>query len=502
MSRFSLNSRWSTLAVAFVLAACGGTTATNESLPTTSVAAPHFDVHPIEWQQCDDDSDPETISCGTLEVPFDYEQPDKGSFVLYIKKRSASGESVGPLLVNPGGPGFGGSSLANDAMYYFSKTLLDSFDIIAWDPRGTGLTTPNVDCVDDYDQYFGIDSPPEDAAEREALIDAAQRFSDACAERSGTILPYISTIASARDMDSIRRALGVKQISYFGFSYGSELGATWATLFPDTVRAAVLDGAADPNATSIDQGLAQAKGFEQQLSAFLAQCSADELCAFHNAGNAEDAFDRLMIDIDENPLTVSSDRTPVTQGVAYTAVTQAMYSDYFWPDLEKALSDAQRRNGSGLLKLYDDYYQRRDDGTYGNELEAFLAISCLDGADRPTVDEVDATVDVFIDAAPRLGANFAYGYGCSLWPVEPVQPLSVTGAGAGPILVIGTTGDAATPLESTRKMVSALEEGLLIVVEADQHTGYGANECVTVAVDDYLIKLKAPKQDLKCSGGA
>ena len=498
MSRISRNAQWSALVIVFALTACGGTATTSESLPETSASTPNFDVLPIEWEQCDDGSEPEMISCGTLEVPFDYEQPDKGSFLLYIKKRAAAGESIGPLLVNPGGPGFGGSSLANDAMYYFSKTLLDSFDIIAWDPRGTGLTTPNVDCVDDYDQFFGIDSPPEDETERQALIDAAQQFSDACAERSGSILPYISTVASAHDIDSIRRALGLDQISYFGFSYGSELGATWATLFPDTVRAAVLDGAADPNATSIDQGLAQAKGFEQQLSAFLAQCSADELCAFHNGGNAEDAFDQLMADIDENPLVVSSDRTPVTQGVAYTAVAQAMYSDYFWPDLEEALSDAQSGVGAGLLKLYDDYYQRRDDGTYGNELEAFLAISCLDGADRPTVDEVDATVDVFVKAAPRLGANFAYGYGCSLWPVEPVQPQKVSGIGAGPIVVIGTTGDAATPLESTRKMVSALDEGLLIIVEADQHTGYGANECVTTAVDGYLIELKKPAQD-RCS---
>jgi len=499
MSRISRNAQWTALVVVLALTACGGTATTSESLPTTTAPAPDIDVQPIEWAQCDDGSDPETISCGTLEVPFDYEQPDKGSFLLYIKKRTAAGDSVGPLLVNPGGPGFGGSSLANDAMYYFSRTLLDSFDIIAWDPRGTGLTTPNVDCVDDYDRYFGLDSPPEDESERQALIDATQRFSDACAERSGSILPYISTVASARDMDSIRRALGVEEISYFGFSYGSELGATWATLFPNTVRAAVLDGAADPNATSIDQGLAQAKGFEQQLSAFLAQCSADELCAFHNGGNAEDAFDQLMIDIDKDPLVVSSDRTPVTQGVAYTAVAQAMYSDYFWPDLEKALSDAQRGKGAGLLKLYDDYYQRRNDGTYGNELEAFLAISCLDGADRPTVEEVDATVDVFVKAAPRLGANFAYGYGCSLWPVEPVQPLKVSGIGAGPIVVIGTTGDAATPLESTRKMVSALEQGLLIVVEADQHTGYGADECVTSTVDDYLVKLLIPSATTECS---
>lgn len=498
MSSSRVSTRWIPLSLVMVLASCGGATTTGESVPASTTQTPSFDAQPIEWGECEDGSEITLISCGTLEVPFDYEQPDKGSFVLYVKKRAASGESVGPLLVNPGGPGFGGSSLANDAMYYFSKTLLDSFDIIAWDPRGTGLTTPTVDCVDDYDQYFGLDSPPDDETERQALIDAAQTFNDACVERSGTILPYISTVASARDMNSIRQALGVEQISYFGFSYGSELGATWATLFPDTVRAAVLDGAADPNATSIDQGLAQAKGFEQQLSAFLAQCSADETCLFHNEGNSEEAFDQLMIDIDTNPLVVSADRIPVTQGVAYTAVAQAMYSDYYWSDLEEALSDAQQGKGAGLLKLYDDYFQRQDDGTYGNELEAFLAISCLDGSDRPTVDEVDATVDLFVKMAPRLGANFAYGYGCSLWPVEPVTTFTITGAGAGLIVVIGTTGDAATPLESTKKMVASLEDGRLIIVEANQHTGYGANECVTTAVDQFLIYLTEPAESITC----
>ena len=170
MSLQRISTRWIFLSLAVVLASCGGVSTNGEPVSTTTSEVPAFDVQPIEWAECDDGSEVTLISCGTLEVPFDYEQPDKGSFVLYIKKREASGESVGPLLVNPGGPGFGGSSLANDAMYYFSKTLLDSFDIIAWDPRGTGLTTPSVDCVDDYDQYFGLDSPPDDENERQALI--------------------------------------------------------------------------------------------------------------------------------------------------------------------------------------------------------------------------------------------------------------------------------------------------------------------------------------------
>jgi pimeloyl-ACP methyl ester carboxylesterase len=404
------------------------------------------------------------------------------------------------MMVNPGGPGFGGSSLADDAQYYFSQELIDRFDIIAWDPRGTGETTPAVNCVDTFDEYFGLDSPPETPEEKQALIDASQAFNDKCEENSGTILPYISTKASAQDINSLRLALGEEKVSFFGFSYGSELGTTWATMFPETVRAIVVDGAVDPNASSIQEGMAQAKGFEGQLATFLKQCSERTTCEFHNDGDAEAAFDKLVLDIDAKPLDVSKDRTPVTQGVLFTAVAQAMYSDYYWPQLSEALSAAQGGDGKGILQLYDDYYQRKEDGTYGNELEAFLAISCLDDPGATSTEEVDSHIEDFIAAAPRLGGNFAYGYSCALWPVKQADKISITGKGAGPIVVVGTTGDAATPLSSTRKMAQGLEQGILIVVDANQHTGYGANSCVVKAVDEYLIKLTVPANETTCKG--
>jgi pimeloyl-ACP methyl ester carboxylesterase len=442
------------------------------------------------------------VECGSIEVPFDYTDPEQGSFVLFVKKHNAASpaDRIGSMMVNPGGPGFGGSSLADDAQYYFSQDLVDHFDIIAWDPRGTGESTPAVNCVDTFDEYFGLDSPPETPEEKQALIDASQAFNDKCAENSGTILPYISTKASAQDINSLRLALGEEKVSYFGFSYGSELGTTWATMFPETVRAIVVDGAVDPNASSIQEGMNQAKGFEGQLATFLKQCSEKTTCAFHNGGKAEAAFDKLVLDIDTTPLEVSKDRTLVTQGVLFTAVAQAMYSDYYWPQLSEALSAAQLGDGKGILQLYDDYYQRKEDGTYGNELEAFLAISCLDDPGATSTEEVDSHIEDFIAAAPRLGGNFAYGYSCALWPVKQAGKVTITGKGAGPIVVVGTTGDAATPLESTRKMAQGLEQGILIVVDANQHTGYGTNSCVVKAVDDYLIKLTIPANETTCKG--
>jgi pimeloyl-ACP methyl ester carboxylesterase len=487
--------------LALTISGCGNSSSSSNTAENPLNTTTDFIVNPIEWKPCDGSANTE-VECGNIEVPFDYADPDQGSFVLFVKKHNAASpaDRIGSMLVNPGGPGFGGSSLADDAQYYFSQDLIDHFDIIAWDPRGTGESTPSVDCVDTFDEYFGLDSPPETPDEKQELIDASQAFNDKCAENSGTILPYISTQASAQDINSLRLALGEEKVSYFGFSYGSELGTTWATMFPETVRAIVVDGAVDPNASSTEEGMNQAKGFEGQLSTFLKQCSAKTTCEFHNGGNAEAAFDTLVLDIDAEPLEVSKERTPVTQGVLFTAVAQAMYSDYYWPQLSEALSAAQKGDGSGILQLYDDYYQRKGDGTYGNELEAFLAISCLDDPGASSVEDVDSHIEDFITAAPRLGGNFAYGYSCALWPVKQAAKVTITGKGAGPIVVVGTTGDAATPLDSTRKMAQSLEKGILIVVDANQHTGYGANNCVVKAVDDYLIELTIPTNETTCKG--
>jgi pimeloyl-ACP methyl ester carboxylesterase len=470
------------------------TDAPDTTTPTTS--GPGDD--PFGWEEF---FFGEGVEVGTLEVPIDYDDPSKGTFELYVARRLASNpsERIGSLLVNPGGPGFGGSDFALYADQIYSEELLEHFDIVGWDPRGTGLSEPAIDCIDDYDRYFATgDITPDDDAERQQIIDLAQEFQTLCAENNADILPFIGTNNSARDMDSIRRALGEDTITYFGFSYGSELGATWATLFPDTVRAAVLDGAADPNADFVESSLQQVRGFEASIATFLAQCSADPDCAFHNDGDAEGAFDALMLQIDENPVPSEPDRPDVTRGVALTGVAQAMYSETLWDELEEALADAQDGDGSGLLALYDQYYVRHEDGTYDNSLEAFQSISCMDTPERPTVEEEDAEAPLFNEAAPRFAPGTTGSYFCSFFP-ESIDPrVEITGAGAGPILVVGTTGDPATPLSSTENMAEALEEGVLLVIEADQHTGYGVNACSYDTIDSYLVDLEIPEDGFVC----
>lgn len=402
------------------------------------------------------------------------------------------------MLVNPGGPGFGGTYLADNATAYFGGDLVDSFDIIGWDPRGTGESTPFVDCIDNYDTYFTADPTPQNAAEKKTLIDATRLFSEECEKKSGDILPYISTNNTARDMDAIRAALGEEKITYFGFSYGSELGATWLTMFPTTVRAAVLDGATDPDADYMQSGLDQAKGFDTEFNKFLKRCSQNKECAFHNNGNAERAYDKLIEELDAHPLVVSKDRAPVNQSVAFTAISEAMYSSLMWSELETALAKAQKGDGSGLLSLYDQYYQRKGDGTYGNELEAFYSILCQDDPGPLTVEATDAYIPKFEAVAPRLAHGFTAGYGCVFWKAKPDPRIKITGKGAGPVIVVGTTGDAATPLSSSRKMADALEDGRLIIVTADRHTGYGENTCVTDTVNKYLITTKVTFEEKAC----
>ena len=467
---------------------------TDTEAPDTTAPGQEF----FNWEDFDGDS---TVQTGSLQVPIDYDDPSKGTFDLYVTRHAAAdpSERIGSLLVNPGGPGFGGSDFAIYADQIYSQKLLDHFDIIGWDPRGTGLSEPAIDCIDDYDTYFAFtDITPDDDEEREQIIDLAEEFQNECATKNADILQYVGTNNSARDMDAIREALGEEKISYFGFSYGSELGATWATLFPDTVRAAVLDGAADPDADFLESGLQQTKGFEASVDTFLSRCSGNDDCAFHNDGDAEDAFDALMQDLDDNQIPTEPGRPDLTRAVALSGVIQAMYTESLWPQLEQALADAQEGDGSGLLALYDQYYQRQPDGTYDNSLEAFQTISCMDEPERLTVEQDDATAAEYTAIAPRVAPGTTGSYFCTFYPEAQDPRAEITGAGAGPILVVGTTGDPATPLSSTENMAKKLEDGILVVVVADQHTGYGVNQCSYDTIDDYLVDLTVPEDGIRC----
>ena len=248
------------LSVATVLVAssCGDSVPSTDTATDTTVTSTSslpFEPDALEWKSCNG------VECAELVVPRDYFTQPSGTFTLKLSRQRAlkSSERIGVLLVNPGGPGAPGSSLAQNAAYYFSRDLIDRFDIVAWDPRGTGESTPAIDCIDNYDDYFM----------QPLTADSGRQFVDACIERSGDILPHVGTANSARDIEAIRRALGEDEISYFGFSYGGLLGLVWKSMFPDTVRAIVLDSPPSPIASRAERIASQAAGFEKLLGEFL-----------------------------------------------------------------------------------------------------------------------------------------------------------------------------------------------------------------------------------------
>ena len=454
-------------------------------------------VPEIDWTSCGDD-----LECGRIDVPIDYSDPTAGtiSLPLTVHRVTDAAKRIGSLLVNPGGPGVSGLGLAQQAERIYDPELVEKFDIVAFDPRGVGGSRPAIDCVDGYDEYFAIDPTPDDAAERQAIVDASQKFADACAARSGdALLAHVSTRDAAKDLDRIRQALGEDKISYFGFSYGSTLGAVWATLFPTTVRAAVLDSAQAPNEPYEEQSVADAVALDTALGNFFDQCGNDPTCAFNSGGAPAAAYTALMTQLDQHPLVVSASRPPVNEAVATIAVLSALYDSRSWPDLARHLTAAQQGDGAGLLGDYDRYLGRSSEGTYSNEFEALLAVNCIDDPGPDSAAGVDAAVAAVAAAAPLLGADETLSYYCVDWPVRgAADPVTVTGAGAGPILVIGNSGDPITSIDSSRKMADALEGGVLVTVDAQQHIAYGVNDCGNEAVDRYLVDLTVPADGAQC----
>jgi pimeloyl-ACP methyl ester carboxylesterase len=443
------------------------------------------------------------VEGGRITVPVDYSDPQGDTLELWVTRhRTTSEQRAGVLFANNGGPGVPASSMAANVSGWFEQPLIDAFDIVSWDPRGTGQSGGSVDCIDnsEYDRYFASsDITPDDETERQVLIDLASDFAQSCIANVGDLLPHLGTNNSARDMDAIRQALGEEQVSYFGYSYGSELGAVWATLFPDTVRAAVLDGAAHPDADGVEPAKQQQLGFERVFNTFLAGCSADSSCAFHNGGDAEGAWDALIAQLEEQPIPGPDGRPAITVEVAITGAVHAMYTDRRWPALAQSLAAAANGDGAGLLRFHDDYFQRNPaDGSYTNLLESFKAITCADDGDRLTPEESDAEAQELIGIAPRLFPFTTGSYTCDFFPPSADPRIAITGERAGPIVVIGTTGDPSTPLDSSTAMADALEDGNLVAVVANRHTAYRSGDCINDIVHQYLIWLEVPAADTRC----
>ncbi|NYE36737.1 pimeloyl-ACP methyl ester carboxylesterase [Nocardioides cavernae] len=454
----------------------------------------------IDWQPCEADEDQD---CGFLTVPVDYSEPEGETIDLALLRVPASGARVGSLVVNPGGPGAPGTSYASLSRQVFREPLLQGYDIVGFDPRGTGRSAP-VDCLSDaeLDDYLATDPSPDTPAEVEDYESGVLSFGEKCVVNSGPVVGHVTTIEAARDMDVLRSALGEEQLAYFGASYGTKLGATYAELFPDKVGRFVLDGAVDVSISSEQLGLEQAAGFETALRAYVQNCldSTDNCFLGDSVDEGLATIRGLLDDIDEQPLP-AGDRE-LTVGNAFYGIITPLYNRDYWFLLSTALASALDGKGSALMNLADAYASRNPDGSYAdNSVEANYAINCLDDPGSASFDEVPSTYADYEEASPTFGRVFAWSAtGCRGIDVTSSEaPLTIEGAGAAPILVLGTTRDPATPFEWAEALAAQLDSGVLVERDGDGHTAYNAgNACIDEVVEDYLLAGDVPADGTSC----
>jgi pimeloyl-ACP methyl ester carboxylesterase len=384
------------------------------------------------------------------------------------------------------------------------EALRQEYDIIGFDPRGVGDSTA-VACFDDaedMDAYlFGIPAAPRGTeAWTNELAESNRDFAEACEANSDGILPHITTDNSARDMDLIRAVLGDRELHYLGYSYGTFLGATYAKLYPERVGRLVLDGAVDPSIPGVDVGTVQAVGFESALRAYMADCVTDDECPFRGS------VDQAMTDLATLLAAVERDPLPAADGRMLGAdnllsgIVQALYSPAWWEYLTVALSDALQGDPEVAFLLADTYFDRVEGEYVANTTEAFSAYNCMDYPDD-TTPEQQAAADARVAAEAPTVAPYWRGVDlCEVWPYPPTGVReAITAEGAAPIVVVGSTGDPATPYEWAVSLADQLSSGVLITRVGEGHTGYmKGNACVDSAVEAYLLDGTVPEDGLRC----
>jgi pimeloyl-ACP methyl ester carboxylesterase len=486
----------STLAL---LAAC--TTGGQPSPPTPSgPLAPYYSQH-LTWSPCDQGR------CATLRVPADYAKPAGPSIELAVARIEATGGAggrLGSLVMDPGGPGVSGVDALRDARQAIGETVLARYDLVGWDPRGVQRSSP-AQCLDapQLDTLFSTDFDySTDGGIRQAE-DAWGAFARGCEQTLGDELAHIDTQSTARDLDILRAALGDSRLTYLGWSYGTALGATYAAMFPTHVGRAVLDGVELPTVAVDELSAVQAAGFEQELRAYVADCETLPHCVL--TGGVDHGLQQiaaLFAQAHAHPLPTG---TPLalTATLAETGVGEALYSPGYWTGLTSALGEAiGSGDGSGLLDLADGYLFRTRSGQYAANLQqAYYAIECDDGPGNHDIAAMRDQAAKIMAVAPTIGPWFTYQAAmCAQWPVPPTPHLaSYAARGAPPILLVGTTGDPATPYAWAKQVASMLSSARLLTYKGEGHTAYGGtDQCVNGAVDRYLLTGTLPAAGTTC----
>ena len=442
----------------------------------------------LSWENCGGG-----FECASLSVPLDYADPYKQAISISVIRLKATGQSLGSLVLNPGGPGGSGIEYARAAEFVVTKNLLTNFDIVGFDPRGVGESSP-IECIDDptTDEYIALDGTPDDQAEIDASIAMLTKFGAECLANSPDLINNVDTVSAAKDIDILRAALGDEKLNWLGKSYGTFLGATYADLFPQNVGRMLLDGAIDPTLTNLQLGEGQARGFEDALSRFVADCLNQDDCPL--AGSVENGVatvKKILDDLDQNPATLDDGRQ-FTQAMGVLGVVGGLYDvTYGWSSLRPMLAFALGGDFNALARSVDLYTSRNEDGSYSdNSNDAIMAINCIDRPDRGTPEEAMTLAKEWSEFAPVFGGYLAWGnIACTYWPIAASGlPKTITAQGANPILVVGTTHDPATPYVWAQALANQLASGALLTLDGDGHTAYmQGSKCIDEVVDKYFL---------------
>lgn len=449
-----------------------------------------------------------TAQCGTVSVPVDYANLQGPQAQLAVIRVPATGDRIGALLVNPGGPG----ASAVDTVAGMGAGLADTeitrrFDLVGFDPRGVGHSTPQIRCRSDaeFDAFRQEPLVHYSPAGVAHIEDVYRRMAQGCVDRTGLdFLANVGTASTVRDMDVVREALGENQINYLGFSYGTELGAEYADRYPDRVRSLVLDGAVDPHTDPIAESLRQVAGFQKAFDVYAADCANSPACPLGTDPTQFVARYRQLVD----PLVQQPGRTTLARGLSYqdavTGTANALYTQHYWKYLTSGLLGLEHGIDAGdLVMLADDYEGRSESGRYSNQQDAFTAIRCMD-APFPTDPAVWADADRQArEVAPFMSYGSFTGYAprdvCALWPVPPTSaPHEVSSPGPGKVVVVSTTRDPATPYAAGVDLARQLDASF-VTFDGTQHTVvFHGNSCVDAAVVALLVDSVAPPPGLQC----
>lgn len=442
----------------------------------------------------------ERVQCAELDVPLDHTDPDGTSITLALRRVRAGDpdQRIGVLFVNPGGPGKAATDFATSL--YLGPEIAEHFDLVGFDPRGVGGSTP-LECNTTLGSMYALDPAPRTPADTQALLTASERFAAECGEKYGDLLPHMGTREVARDMDAIRAAMGEEQINYLGYSYGTSIGQTYADLFPSRVRTMVLDGVVELGQPGIAAAQAQGVAFEKVLDESFDACRADASCPIRD--DPEGTFDTVRAALEEAPIPARyTGGRVLTTGTFQLAVAQNLYNRESWSRLWDGLArvHAPDPDGANLLQDADRYLGWTSDGTYEPGFEAYFAVSCLDWS---WPDEPEGYLQAgrkIAEQAPRMGEAIVTDYvRCAYWPTPP-QPLTpVRVDEIAPIVVVSTTNDPATPYDNGADLAKALPGAVLVTKEGSSHTAFGHGDpCVDTPVIDYLVSATPPSRNLHC----